>query len=253
MKRSVLAAALLLLVVALYPQPPAVAGAPGAIFSCNATGQFGRVDPIVSPGAQSAHEHVFFGNRQVDTVETTESLRSTPTTCVEQSNHSAYWMPSVYRNGVALLPATSKHMLAYYRCRLKDCSQVPSFPDDTKLVFGNANATSPSENPALSAGLGGWRCGTGGGAFAPTPPATCSAQILVASVTFPPVDGLRVQLYFRWKLPSSDVGTITLGAIGAPPYTLHADYFFGWERQAFENFMDRCLRAFIDCKQNPAV
>lgn len=250
--RAALAFALLGVLIA--PEPVATAAtAPGAIFTCNATGQYARVDPIVSEGTTSAHEHAFFGARGVETTETTADLRSKPTSCVETNNHTGYWMPSVYRNGVRLLPATSKHLLIYYRCKVSNCAQVPSLPDDFHLVAGNSGATTASANPVLDPDLGGWRCGTGGGQFAATPPATCSAKVLVAGVTFPSQNGLRIQMYFRWQLPSTDVGTITLGDIGASPITLHADYFFGWDRAAFENFMDRCIRASVACPTNVNV
>lgn len=246
------AAALALLITGIVFGTPASAAAPGAIFTCNQTGQYEAVDPIVSPGQVSAHEHAFFGATPISNTETTADLRTKRTLCVETGNHSGYWMPSVYRNGVRLAPATSKHMLAYYRCR-GTCSQAQPFPDDFHMVIGNSGASSAADNPAFANGLGGWRCGTGGGAFAPMPPATCSARTLVASVTFPVVNGLRIQLYFRWQLPSTDVGTITLGNIGASPITLHADYFFGWDRATFDAFMARCINASKDCGTNPIL
>lgn len=229
---------------------PAYATSPGAVFTCNATGQYARVDPIVSPGMQSAHEHVFYGAFPIEETETTADLRSKPTTCIVAANHSGYWMPTVYRNGVRLLPATAKHLLIYYRCKIRDCSLAEGFPDDFTEVAGNAHATTADENPVLNPDLGGYRCTLGGGEFTPMPPDTCDSEYLIATVTFPVVGGVRLQMYFRWQLPSSDVGDITLGAIGASPLTLHADYFFGWERDAFENFMDTCIRASVICPNN---
>jgi hypothetical protein len=211
------------------------------------------VDPIVSPGAQSAHEHAFFGANPIDTVETTDDLRSKPTTCAVSANHSAYWMPTVYRDGVRLPPATARHLLVYYRCKVSNCSAVQGFPDDFTAVAGNAHATTAAENPVLDPDLGGYRCELGGGQFSPRPPQTCSSGYLVVGVTFPTRFGVRLQMYFRWKLPSPDVGTITLGDIGASPITLHADYYFGWERAAFENFLDECIRSNRDCGKNPSI
>ena len=125
------------------------AAAPGAIFSCQHTGQVANVDPIVSPGTPSKHLHIFYGARDVQTTETTADLRTHATTCVETSNHSAYWTPQATLNGQPLTIGTTaagggKHFLAYYRCVFgAACSSLQSFPDDFALVVGNANASNP--------------------------------------------------------------------------------------------------------------
>jgi hypothetical protein len=277
--RRVLLVGFFVVVVLSMLVVPAQAAQPGAIFSGQYTGQTANVDPIVSPGVPSAHPHVFVGAYPVDMTETTADLRTKPTTFAEQSNHSAIWVPEVREDGVALCMGTTsscggKDALVYYRCVWSDavCSTLPSFVDDTRFVIGNANATSAADNPVFRNGLGGFRCGTGGGAFSATPPTTCDSGVLVLSATAGPcinsdgtatafptngncpsgfTKGVRVQQYFRFWVGTGAVGNITLG--GNPSYTLHSDYFFGWDRAAFENFMDRCIRANVDCGKNPSV
>lgn len=273
MKRSLVGLVLVVL-ASLLNAPPALAVSPGAIFTCQFTGQVEAVDPIVSPGVTpSAHPHVFYGGGPVTSTETTATLLTKATTCVETGNHSAFWIPEVREDGVPLQPATSKHALLYYRCKhnAATCANMQPFPEDYGQVEGNAKATSAAENPAFDNGLGGFRCGTAIGTFYPTPPTTCTARILVLSVTFgnclrngvltyqtntacttgggQPV--VRIQQFFRFQLPDTEVGTITLG--GNPSYTLHSDYKVGWDPAAFENFLNLCIRVNVDCGTNPNV
>jgi hypothetical protein len=260
---------------------PSGAEDPGAIFSCQATGQVENVDPIVSPGQVAEHTHQFYGASPVHMTETSAELRTHATTCAETDNRSAFWMPTVEEDGVRLLPGTTasgggKHALVYYRCRHSEsiCANMQPFPEDFAQVNGNRHATSAAENPAFRNGRGGWRCGTGGGALLPTPPTTCSSGVLVASVTFgncllpdgtlsdavntscTSVGGrpiLRIQQYFRFWVGTGAVGRITMGGGHLEPYQLHSDYFFGWSTEAFDNFMRSCVNANRDCATNPSV
>src|SRR5438132_5381702 len=128
MKRLAILLAVLSLSIYLAPNASA---APAAIFTASSTGQRGHIDPIVSPGAPSAHEHCFYGAVGVDTTETSADLRTKPSTWVETGNHTAIWIPCVYEDGVLLQPLTSKHILAYYQ-PVSCTEQEP--PDDTAGV-----------------------------------------------------------------------------------------------------------------------
>src|SRR5580765_3986233 len=89
--------------------------APAAIFTSQVTGQRDFVDPIAFPGLRSAHEHCFYGAENVSPVETSDDLRSKPSTWVEPGNHTGIWIPCVYENGILLQPFSTKHLLAYYK------------------------------------------------------------------------------------------------------------------------------------------
>lgn len=134
---------------------PALA-APSGIFTADFADGQRRVDPIVSPGGQSAHEHCFYGVRGITHTETSASLRLRPSTWVVQSNHSAFWIPCVYEDGRLMTPATSKHILAYYQ-PVSGTEQVP--PENTAGVSTEM----------------GYRCGTGGGTVTDLPPGSCPA------------------------------------------------------------------------------
>jgi hypothetical protein len=221
------------------------------IVTCLFTGQREAVDPIVSSGMPSEHAHQFYGAVGVTSTEDTASLLQKATMCVVETNHSGYWIGVPERDGVPLEPL-NKHLLIYYRCVIRNCREASGIPVNTGLVAGNAHATSVAENPLFdNLELSGFRCRTGGGTFSATPPATCDSERLVIGVTFEPVGGVRLQAYFRFRLPSTRVGEITLG--GKPSYTLHADFLFGHEQVAWDAFMDRCIRANEDCGTNPVL
>lgn len=256
------------------------AARPGAIISCQATGQVDYIDPIVSPGVYpTAHRHRFYGAHPVETVETSADLRSKPTTCAVTGNHSGYWMPQVEEDGVDLNPGTTatgggKQYLVYYRCAhtASVCADITWFPEDFGMVAGSSSAASAADNPVFDNGLGGWRCGTGGGTFYPEPPATCDSGVLVASATygnclFP--DGstssavntnctdhggrpiVRLQQYFRWWVGTGAVGEITLD--GHPAYQMHADADIAWNPETSDAFLARCINANVDCGKNPSL
>jgi hypothetical protein len=224
---------------------PALA-APAAIFTASSTGQRGFVDPIIAPGQRSAHEHCFYGAVGVAETETSADLRTKPTTWVETDNHTAIWIPCVYEDGRLLQPFSSKHLLAYY-----------------KSISGTECV--PPENMAGVTHEYGYRGATGGGSFSPLPPASTSQGVLVVTLFW---RGARdfgvgcfptVQAYVRLNVGVGTIGSITLGgpvagvdgALG--PETMHGDYFFGWDRAAFQRFLDRCVIPGVACGTDPNV
>lgn len=57
----------------------------------------GRLDPIVSPGVESDHEHTVFGGSNFAADATGETLsKSRCTSAKIKSDKSAYWMPRIY-------------------------------------------------------------------------------------------------------------------------------------------------------------
>ncbi|MEA2524575.1 MAG: hypothetical protein QOF73_1802 [Thermomicrobiales bacterium] len=146
--------------VALAAAFPSNAGAMGQVHcagaqaSTSGTGQGRsvgnlRIDPIGERGvAKSRHMHQFFGSTAVMTMATPEvasyaNLIGTPTSCDLPADSALYWIPLLTRAGV---PVPLKRMEAYYlgpNGELTDPSMTTqAFPDDLRLVAGNAMATS---------------------------------------------------------------------------------------------------------------
>ena len=224
--------------------------APAAIFTASFADGPRRVDPIVSPGGQSAHEHCFYGVRGVTNTETSASLRAKPSTWVEQDNHSAFWIPCVYEDGRLLTPATSKHLLAYYQS-----------------VSGTERV--PPENTAGVSHEMGYRCGTGGGTITNLPPASCPAGTPIVVSGFmrgardlglsEPFPNIRVFIRLSRGARGGALGNVTVGGPavgvngGAVADTIHFDYFWAWDRAAFQRFLNQCVIPGTGCGTNPDV
>ncbi|MFJ6194911.1 DUF1996 domain-containing protein [Micromonospora sp. NPDC092111] len=116
-------------------------------------------DPIVFPGLPGAsHMHSFFGNRSTDANTTTDSLfANTSTTCGPTQDLSAYWVPTLYENGVALEP--SGNFVVYYGSRLTDPTKTVPFPQGFRMIAGDAKrqvaTPAGSVNQFYCAGAGG--------------------------------------------------------------------------------------------------
>ncbi|GAA0987055.1 hypothetical protein GCM10009555_065670 [Acrocarpospora macrocephala] len=92
-------------------------------------------DPIVLPGLPGAsHLHTFFGPK-VSANTTTEDLLKSTTTCDAPGDNSAYWAPTLLKNGK---PVPMKNFRVYYGSRLKDPADVVPFPPGMRLVQGDA-------------------------------------------------------------------------------------------------------------------
>jgi hypothetical protein len=232
--------AVFLLILGGFLAPGVALAAPAGIFSGDVAAQRDHVDPIVSPGARSEHEHCFFGGTPVSTVETSEGLRGKATTMDVQTNHTAIWIPCVYENGVLLPQATQHGILVYYK---PVAGTEVIFPED----FGSVTRRY------------GYRCGTGGGSFSLLPPATCDGVLVVTIIFEFPENPLfpTVQAYIRLNVGSGAVGNITLGGPvlnvdGAHgPETMHGDYMFGHDRAAYQRFLDTCVIPGRACGRNP--
>src|SRR5215207_4125961 len=104
----------------------------------------GGNDPIVKPGQTGAsHIHEFFGNRSTNANSTLQSLGAATTNCDPSTDLSAYWVPTLYKNGVAVPPES---VIVYYQGITNPATAKP-YPPGLKIVVGNSGATSPDQNP----------------------------------------------------------------------------------------------------------
>jgi Domain of unknown function (DUF1996) len=111
-------------------------------------------DPIVYPGEPGrSHAHTFFGNTSTDAGSTPAGLRKGRTTCKPRADKAAYWVPTLFQNGVEVRPAKAQF---YYVLRSFD--EMHPFPMGLKMVAGDAHA-----HHAQPRHVTYWACGGGAG------------------------------------------------------------------------------------------
>jgi Domain of unknown function (DUF1996) len=231
-------------------------------------------DPIVHPRmAGMSHLHDFFGNSSTDAASTYQSMRAGGTTC-PAGDTAAYWLPSVYRNGVKVDPVGRgvRQQVYYDASNLAPGTHIEPLPPDLRLLAGNARAKGPSENPLLGEELY-WGCSdnsVGGKPLAP--PASCGTGVISLHVGFPNCwdgtlshsndtphlrypEGGRCPAGFRHALPrvivrteypvGASTGRITLAS--GPAFTAHGDFWNTWDQARLRVLVDTCLNATRDC------
>ena len=108
-------------------------------------------DPIVFPGqAGASHMHDFLGNSSTNSRSTPHSLLSSPGQCSKAADKSAWWVPTLYENGIAIAPTVQS---TYYRGGGRDGSTIEPFPFGLRVIAGNSKATGPQDEDVVH-----WDC-----------------------------------------------------------------------------------------------
>lgn len=233
-----------------------------------------------SPGR--SHRHAFYGNTTTDAFSTTASLMSTSSTCergFDQFDHSAYWVPTLYRTNSSgqheevQLSGDDQFLSAYYRRSGGPTGdKVVPFPRGLRMVAGDAKATSPQEDGVA------WRCNGSGGEEVAYIPKCDPGTVLQAFVSFPdcwdgknldssnhkshmtlaqgdrrscpashPIKVPQLTFEISFDLPDSG-GTFDLSSGGV--YSLHGDFFAAWDDRVQSALVNSCLNAGEYC-ENP--
>jgi hypothetical protein len=247
--------------------------------TCDVAGH-SRQDPIFEP--VDGHDHIFFGatSPQVTNADTGDTLRvGHDTTCHRTDNHSAYWLPEVYRNGsTTSLPVDtdSKGLgdnTIYYRAGdVRNSGIITVYPSDFEIVARDDGGPGDVK----------WTCDRTDRKLTEAPPATCSTKLLKVNIQFPQCwdkvqvpdsenkpefllmanrDGNCTFNGVKWRavpqitmslnfvLPTTNVGTITvagndpMGNPGQLRYTsMHADFMNGWDQTALTKLVTDCIK-----------
>jgi hypothetical protein len=122
------------------PDPYAQSGLGEFVAHCPLT-QRAAHDPIVAPGnATFWHNHDFFGNVTTNHLSTVANLDGQATSCSPIADDSAYWVPTLSKNGV---PVDPTNITIYYQVkRPYDPTKVKPFPHGLRIVAGDAMAMS---------------------------------------------------------------------------------------------------------------
>ncbi len=223
-------------------------------------------DPIVYPGQPGlSHQHTFVGNRTTDAFSSFGSLRSGATTCMRRADTAAYWVPALYQGQTEVLPVAAT---VYYRRGTR--SQVSPFPNNLRMIAGDAKATAPQGMRVTF-----WSCGVASGvgrsAEVPTCPDTRGSSLRL-HIRFPECwDGRRLdsadhsshmayavrgecpsthpvsvpQITQIYRYPSLGGEGFALASRGV--YSAHADFLNAWRPGALRRLVEECLNALVHC------
>jgi len=243
-------------------------------------------DAIVYPGQKGAsHLHAYFGNTGANYASTRASIESTgDSTCAGgTANRTGYWVPAVIdtKDGAPVKP---DKLMVYYKTSYRVKSPVSAFPAGLRMIAGDMKAIGPQDriswtcfNSAMSktskvipidcpvgATLEGTIefpiCWDGKNLDSADHKSHMSyeAQLQKAPFTWScpathpvlmPTMTEKVQYVIteagqtaRWRLSSDNYATDKLGG-----YSLHADWFNGWDAKVQETWIKNCLNANKDC------
>jgi len=197
------------------------------------------IDPIVSPGAESAHLHTFFGSKALTSTSTPASIQASTadTTCVLPDDHAAYWIPAACNGPCQPVDGGDPErgpfanviqpvkIFAYYFGVPASQAVEQQFSPDLEIIGGDAHATGPYPNHRII----GFHCGNGGSHHSPvrTYPYDCTAANgvtntdgVVAVVTFPycgPVGGTPTNY-------GDSTGTCVAPDVTYPQVQIHVHY-----------------------------
>lgn len=223
-------------------------------------------DPIVFPGKPGAsHDHSFVGNRTTNAFSTFGSLQSASTSCQRAADTAAYWMPTLYQGTTAIFPVGAT---IYYRRGTLE--EVRTFPNNLRVVAGDAMATSPQDKRITF-----WNCGAAGGVAPSSTVPTCPegrGSFLRLHVRFPNCwDGKltdsadhksHMAYAMRGRCPSThSVAVPAIALIYRYPtrggddfslasggqYSAHADFFNAWKPGELKKLVEGCLNALVHC------
>jgi hypothetical protein len=203
-------------------------------------------DPIAYPNQPGrSHNHTFLGNRSTDASSTPADLRGKPTSCCDDGDASAYWVPTLFDGDTPIRPLVA---LAYYVKRTYEPIHI--FPAGLRMIAGDSMAM--KRQPTTNAY---WTCG---GVGAPGRSATlraCSGgRPVQMRVDFPncwdgdrvdSVDHKRHMAYSTaGRCPASHpvpMPTVTLIVLYPPVsararpsagrFATHADFMNGWDAE----------------------
>ena len=223
-------------------------------------------DPIVFPGQPGlSHQHTFVGNRTTNASSSFGSLRSSATTCMRSDDTAAYWVPALYQGTTEVLPVAAT---VYYR--RGTVAEVSPFPNNMRMIAGDAKATSPQDMRVTF-----WSCGVASGVQRSTDVPTCPdtrGSFLRLHIRFPecwdgrrldsadhkshmayatragcpsthPVEVPQITQIYRYPARGGDGFALASGGV----YSAHADFLNAWKPGALRKLVDDCLNALVHC------
>jgi hypothetical protein len=233
--RKLLAALVLVeaLVLAVLAVPAAHAATPRFQIRCQ-TSHLAQVDPIVSPGVRSAHQHEFFGNTTTNAHSTYRSMVRGGTTCSAAADTAGYWVPTLISPSGQVVRAST--ILLYYRGA--EGHRTVAFPRNLRMVSSRATVGAVPSNLIIKFPS----CWDG----AHIDSADHISHMANATGRGCPrshpvrVPALTEVIRYRVNVPGH---TLSSG----PLSTMHADFWNTWRQRGLEALVARCLNSATSC------
>ncbi len=239
-------------------------------------------DPIVYPGQVGrSHLHTFFGNTSLNANSTADSiaLGGNSTCSGGTANRSGYWIPSLIdtRDGTPLPPLLA---VFYYKSGYLGVNpqNIIDLPRGLRMIAGYPNANNAQD----AWEIGVWNCGTLHSSDKKSIPADCPAgSTLEVHIDFPqcwngndldspnhrshmafatgngcPTTHPRaipvITFNISWLVPESNATahwrlSSDMYTDGAGGYSMHGDWFNGWDQRVTEQWMTHCVRPPGNC------
>lgn len=234
-------------------------------------------DPIVFPGQPGmSHLHAFFGNTGVNAYSTAQSLSTTGnSTCAGGiANRSAYWVPAMIDTATHK-PIVPSDPIWYYKSGYNGIApaDINAMPAGLRMIAGNMRAEGPQD-------MAHWSCRNGTISHSDSIPNCDVGDYVTMHIDFPqcwdgvnldssdhkshmadpvagacpsshpvaiPVITLNVLYLVRtaneaqnWRLSSDNTAL-------PPGYSIHADWFDGWNSDVRNTWIENCVRPSKDC------
>lgn len=247
---------------------------------------FLKDDPIVSPGKPGmSHLHTFFGNASLNAFTTADNIRTNCRSAAAggTANCTGYWVPALFdANGSVVLPSAGEHLI-YYKAGydIPDPTKIVAVPMRLRMLAGNSKATFSLPQTDNKARF--W-CHARSNSDQPYIVDCPQGSVLEMTVVFPrcwdgknldspnhkshmayanngcpashPVIFPEISYHFQfpvnspsgtagWRLSSDEYDRSRRGG-----YSLHADWFNGWEPAVINRWVKNCDRAQVDCGVN---
>lgn len=222
--------------------------------------------------------HDFAGATTTDAFSTRRSLRRSPTTCDRRADHSAYWIPTLYRNGTPVRPSRLPGIRVYYRANGKDPRSLHPLPARLRMIAGDAHLYDQTGR-MQDTHVASWSCSEQPFAdrtVGPAPPSRddCAGagDALRLRIQFPdcwdgrrydspdhrshmayshrgrcpashPVPVPEITFTARYRIPDWNNLSLSSGSV----YSAHADFFNGWNQRVQRRLIRRCLVGGRDC------
>lgn len=223
-------------------------------------------DPIVFPGRPGlSHPHDFYGTVDVDAHTTPARMLASGTTCDKPADRASYWHPTVYDRGEALVP---EELNAYYRAAPGvDPVAVETMPLGLAMIAGDMTATAPLPGDDV-----GWTCGVRTTLHDAPPDCPRSAPLHLVLTFQDCWDGehLDSEDHRSHVVYSTDGAcpdshpvhipqltvVVSLPVFGSDHdlslasgnvYSLHGDFFNGWEPDGLRREIEACIHRGVVC------